>query len=278
MSEQLNVQMLIIDPQNDFCTPSGSLFVQGADKDSIRLASFIKAILPNLDDIHVTLDTHHTVSIFHSIFWVDSKGKHPLPFTMITHDDVVNGKWKTTNPAMHKWGLYYTEELQKHNRYALIIWPYHCLIGTPGHNVVTPIAEVLKQWEEEFAMVDYVTKGTNYKVEHYSAVQADVVIPTDPTTQLNTGLIQTLQDADILFLSGQALSHCVAYTVKDIADNFGDENIKKMVLIEDTTSPVQPDPPGTTLFSDSASQFIIDMKARGMQTCRSTDIDFISRF
>ena len=278
MADKLNVQFLIIDPQNDFCDKNGSLYVQGADKDAERLATMIEQMLPQITDIHTTLDTHHTVSIFHPIFWRNSKGEQPEPFTMITHDDVKEGRWRAHNPAMQKWVLYYTEQLEINKRYALIIWPYHCRIGTPGHNVVAPIARALDKWEQEFAMVDYVTKGSNFRTEHYSAVQADVTIPTDPTTQLNTGLIQALQTADLLFLTGQALSHCVAYTVKDIANNFGEENIKKMVLIEDTTSPVQPDPPGTTLFSDAATTFVADMKTRGMQTCRSSDIDFVSKF
>ena len=72
---------------------------------------------------------------------------------------------------------------------------------------------------------------------HYSAVQADVPDPADPTTQLNVGLIKTLENADLVALSGQALSHCVANTIRDIADYFGRESIRKLVLIEDTSSP-----------------------------------------
>lgn len=95
MADKPNVQFLIIDPQNDFCSPTGSLYVQGADKDAERLATMMTAMMPSIDDIHVTLDTHHTVSIFHPIFWSDVKGTSPDPFTMITHDEVVGGKWRT---------------------------------------------------------------------------------------------------------------------------------------------------------------------------------------
>lgn len=265
--------MLIIDPQNSFCDPNGSLFVQGADKDSIRLAAMIRNLMDHLDDIHVTLDTHHFVSIFHQVYWMDSAGNEPTPFTIISDEDVLEGKWTTKNPGMLGWGKSYTQKLKANNRYALCIWPYHCLIGTPGNNVVAPIAEAIAEWEAQFALIDFVTKGTNFNTEHYSAVKADVEDPSDPGTQLNMELIKTLQEADILFLTGQALSHCVNYTVTDIADNFGEENIKKMVMIEDTTSPVG-DPPGTTLFTDAADQFMTDMKRRGMQTCRATDISF----
>ena len=266
-----NTQLLIIDPQGDFCSPKGSLFVGGAEQDSIRLSDMIIQLKPHLDDIHVTLDTHHYVSIFHSVFWMDGKGIEPGPFTIITEDDVKNGRWRAKVPVMQKWAEHYTQQLAVNKRYALCIWPYHCLIGTPGHNVIQPIATALAEWEQQFANVDYVTKGSNFKTEHYSAVQADVEDPTDPTTQLNMGLIQTLETADVLLLSGQALSHCVNYTVSDIADNFGEENIRKMVMIEDTTSSVA-NPPGMTIFSDAADKFMSDMKARGMQTCRAADV------
>jgi nicotinamidase-related amidase len=121
------------------------------------------------------------------------------------------------------------------------------------------------EWEQDFSRVDYVTKGHNLWTEHYSAVQADVPDAEDPTTQLNTRLIDTLLSADQVLLSGQALSHCVANTVTDIADNFGNDNISKLVLIEDTSSPVDG-------FQHLADDFIKTMKARGMQTARAADI------
>ncbi len=82
---------------------------------------------------------------------------------------------------------------------------------------------------------------------------------------LNVRLIETLEQADIIALSGQALSHCVANTVRDIAEQFGEENVNKLLLLEDTTSPV----PG---FESLAEGFLMEMKGRGMQLARSTDL------
>ncbi len=260
----MNLQFLIIDPQNDFAHPTGSLFVPGADKDSERLQAMLKRHEAKIDDIHITLDSHHLLDIAHPLFWVDTQGKHPAPFTPITEDDLHNGKWKTTHPGFQERALAYVQALKANARYDLVVWPPHCLIGGRGNNVVQPIADAVMAWEQQFAMVDYVTKGSNPWTEHYSAVQADVPDPEDPGTQLNIRLIQTLQEADLIALSGQALSHCVASTVRDIADNFGAESIKKMVLIEDTTSPV----PGFEAFGDA---FLQDMKARGMRTAKSTE-------
>jgi hypothetical protein len=60
------------------------------------------------------------------------------------------------------------------------------------------------------------------------------------------------------------LSHCVANTIRDIADNFGEENIKKFVLLEDTCSNV-------TGFENFGTDFIRDMTARGMQRSKSDE-------
>ncbi len=260
----MKLEFLIIDPQNDFCSPKGSLFVTGADQDSVRLAETLTRLKKKINDIHVTLDTHHKLAIFHPMFWVDSHGNHPAPFTMISVKDVETGKWRATNPQFQKRAMDYVKSLEKNKRYVLVVWPEHCLIGTWGHNVVDPIQKALFEWEEEFAMVDYVTKGSNFWTEHYSAVQADVPDAQDPGTMLNTRLIQTLENADLIALSGQALSHCVANTIRDIANNFGEDNIKKMVLLIDTTSNV----PG---FDKLGKDFLVEMTKRGMQTEKSND-------
>jgi len=260
----MNLHFLIIDPQNDFANPKGSLFVPGAEKDSERLATMLKRHASKIDDIHITLDTHHWVDIAHPIFWMDGRGKHPAPFTQITEDEVLNGKWRTTHPGFQARATDYVKALKASGRYTLIIWPPHCLIGQWGNNVVVPIAEAVTAWENNLAMIDYVTKGSNMWTEHYSAVQADVPDPEDPSTLLNTRLLDTLEKADLIALSGQALSHCVANTVRDIANNFGDANISKLVLIEDTTSSV----PGFELWGE---QFLMEMKGRGMRTAKSTE-------
>jgi nicotinamidase-related amidase len=87
---------------------------------------------------------------------------------------------------------------------------------------------------------------------------------------LNNNLIDTLEKADIILLAGEARSHCLANTVTDIADNFGDENIKKMVLLKDATTDV-PNPPGTTMFTDMGEAFVKNLTARGMQISTTTE-------
>lgn len=263
----MDLRILIIDPQNDFCDPKGALYVPGAEKDMERLSAMIRRLKDRINDIHVTLDTHHFVDVAHPIYWMDSNGNHPEPFTtIITAEDVQNGKWRTTNPQLQPRALDYVQALKANNRYSLVVWPYHCLIGSWGYGVYPELFDALLDWEKDFCMVDYVTKGSNVYTEHYSAVQADVPDSQDPGTMLNTRLIQTLEDADLIALSGEALNFCVANTVLDIAENFGSESIKKLVLLEDATSPV----PGSD-FEPLTENFLKEMKRRGMKVSNTRE-------
>jgi len=236
----MSAHLIIVDPQNDFCDPErGALYVKGAEKDMQALAEFIARSGELLDEIHVTLDSHHAIHIAHPIFWRDAQGGHPAPFTTIARADVETGRWATTNPRWAGRGLAYVRALEKNQRYELTIWPPHCRIGSWGHGIFPPVSKALLAWEENyFKRVDFLMKGSNLFTEHYSAVVADVPDEADESTRLNTRFIEALLKADRIFLSGEALSHCVANTVNDIANNFGEGSLKKFVLLRNTTSSV----------------------------------------
>jgi len=261
-----NVHLLVIDPQVDFCDPKGALFVPGADEDMQRLAAFVKRVQDKLTSIHVTLDSHHFVDVAHPIFWRDANGKQPDPFTIISADDVRNGVWKTKRPSWQKRGQAYVEELEKNGRYPLCIWPPHCLIGSPGTQVMPCFFEALTEWSKtSLKTIGWVTKGSNPLTEHYSGIQADVPDPRDPSTQINTGLIDVLTTADVILIAGEASSHCLANTVRDIANNFGDDSyVQKLWLLEDAASPVP-------TFEQFAEDFVKEMTGRGMKLTKTTE-------
>jgi nicotinamidase-related amidase len=256
----MKIHLFCIDPQISFCSPTGELFVPGADDDMNRLADFVIRTKSKLDDIHITLDSHHPVHIAHAIWWRNSNGDHPNPFTIISVQDVEQGKWMATQPHYQRHSFDYVKQLEKNGKYPLCIWPNHCLIGSVGHSVAPTLFKALTQWEnEEFGVVDYVTKGSNIKTEHYSIFKADVPDPQDPSTQINTALVKTLMDADLVVVAGEAGSHCLANSVRDLAEAFGNDSyIKKLVLLTDATSPV----PG---FEKNQEDFIKEMVAKGMQ-------------
>lgn len=287
----MKIHMLLIDPQVDFTMPpnkkladlmlkanngvstpeidltrdGGKLYVTGAENDMMRLTNMVNRLRSKIDAIHVTLDSHNEIHIAHPIFWIDSKGNHPNPFTLITDEDVVKGVWTTTNPAARQIALDYVRTLKANKRYVLCIWPPHAIIGTYGATIYPSLNEALGTWcRERFKKVDTVAKGSNCLTEHYSAVKADVIDNSDPTTMLNTGLLDTLVKADVILIAGEALSHCVANTVTDVADNFGEENIKKFVLLEDCCSNVGG-------FEKMGYEFIDKMTKRGMKVAKSIE-------
>lgn len=256
----LDIQLIVIDPQKDFCDPAGALYVPGAESDMTRLARMIDRLRGRLSDIHVTLDSHRLVDISHPIWWQDADGRAPAPFTTITAAEVRGGSWTTTNPGALNRSLAYLEALEAGGRYPHVVWPCHCLIGDEGHNVMPDLAGAIHSWEERFAMADFVTKGSNPWTEHFSAVQAEVPDPADESTQLNAALIRTLEQADVVLWAGEALSHCLANSMRDVINEFATpETVEKMVLLTDATGSV----PGFEHYGDT---FLAEMRARGVKT------------
>jgi len=96
-------------------------------------------------------------------------------------------------------------------------------------------------------------------------VQADVPDAADVSTQINTRLIQTLENADLVLIAGEARTHCLANTVRDIANNFGDDSfVPKLVLLTDASSDI----PG---FETHSQTFMNEMVGRGMQVTTTTE-------
>jgi len=251
----MDVRLLIIDPQEDFCNPDwGTLFVPGALEDCKRTATMMDRLGKVIDKIYVTFDSHRQYQIFHPMFWMRADGALVNPFDLITYADVKNSDVTPVDPNMLDWCLTYTKALEDGGRYPLVIWPYHCLIGTPGWNVNPDIMKAILDWEKlTFRMYNPITKGSNFKTEHYSAVKAEVEVPEDPTTHLNQkGIIEPLENADIIAIAGQARSHCVANTVRDIMANFSDPVfIKKLYILQDAMSDVPTfEHLGDTFFDD----------------------------
>ena len=267
-----SIHLLVIDPQNDFMDiPNAALPVPGANEDMNRLAEFIDRAGSKIDDIHVTLDSHRQVDIAHPVWWVDNNGNQPDPYTNITADDVRTGKWRTRNPAFNERSLNYVQDLETKGNYALMIWPPHCLIGTSGHNVHGRLNESFQKWsQDEFAMVDYVTKGSNPWTEHYGAMEAEVPDPEDPSTGLNTDFISMLSTADIILIAGEALSHCVKASLDQIATNIGDEHLNKFHILTDCTSSIPAVPNGPD-FPTISSAWLNDLEKKGMTLTTSTE-------
>jgi nicotinamidase-related amidase len=276
-------QLLIIDPQNDFCdlppewrpasaaattSYAPSLPVTGAHADMQRLAQWIARQSLQLDGITVTLDSHQSYDVAHPDFWQQGDGSAVQPFTSITAAQMRAGSFRPRNPEARERTLAYLDALEAQGRYSLMVWPLHCEIGSIGHGVHADVLSACRQWQSQRQhAVRHVFKGMNPLTEHYSAICAEVPDAQDPETQLNTALLQQLAQADTLVIAGEAGSHCVRATtehiVQHIAPLWGAEDFSRIVLLTDCISPVAG-------FEAAQETFLQQMHAIGVRCCTST--------
>ncbi|MEK6828521.1 MAG: nicotinamidase [Nanoarchaeota archaeon] len=258
------IAVLIIDAQNDFCSPNGALFVPGSEEDNKRLSQWILDNKNSIDYIGCTLDSHQINDIAHPGYWRDKNGNHPNPFTAIFADDAKSGKWSAVR-AQH--GIKYLQTLQDEGEYVHVIWPEHCLIGSWGHAIDEKIMNALKTWSRGGKPIHFVTKGTNTDTEHFGAFEAQVPIENAPETQYNLKLQEILENYDVVYLAGQAKSHCVANTLKQVVRK-APSLAKKFVILEDAMSDVPggPNGPGTTpTFGELAQPIYDEARALGVR-------------
>jgi nicotinamidase-related amidase len=97
--ENTGVNLLIIDPQNDFYknddeSNKGSLAVGGSQGDIQRIISMIKNGKNNIKSINVSLDTHTRNHIANASFWKKASGEAAPAFATVT---VVDDKFVATS-------------------------------------------------------------------------------------------------------------------------------------------------------------------------------------
>ncbi len=268
-----NTQLLIVDPQNDFCdlpadgpqrTPA--LPVAGADADMQRLAAWIEAQGAGLDAITVTLDSHQAYDIAHPAYWQQADGSAVPPFTTITAAQVRAGDYVVRNPAEQVRSLAYLDALEAQGRYTLMVWPLHCEIGSWGHGVHASVLTACRQWQQQQGRaVRHVFKGMNPWTEHYSALCAEVPDAQDPETGLNQALLAQLRQADTLVIAGEASSHCVRATAEHLVQHWGSEDYARIVLLTDCMSPVAG-------FEQAHTDFLAQMHALGLRCLPSSEL------
>jgi len=249
--------LLIIDPQNDFSDPKGTLYVPGAKEDCGRIADFINKNASKINAIHITLDSHPTYHIAHPHFWVDENGNQPAPYTIITHQDFVKGLYRPSDSSLEKKAEEYILALENRGRYNLCIWPPHCLTATWGYCVEDQVWEAAHKWEiaNKGTNIEYVKKALNPFTEHYSAIQAEVPDSNDPSTRTNFTFIDKLKEFEHIIIVGEALSHCVANTVRDLSVYIPPY---RMIILTDCASNVAG-------FEQLGKDFINEYRAKGVQ-------------
>ena len=244
--------VLIIDAQKDFCDIPASvsgvtgemvypaLPVMGAHADMQRLGAWLEGNAARIDDIVLTMDSHQYYDIAHPTFWRTARGGEVAPFTPIPAADMRAGRFRPADPALHERAQAYLDELEARGRYTHMVWPVHCEIGSWGHGLHPVVLESVQHWQQQRSRaVTTVFKGMHPLTEHYSALRAEVPDPADPASQLNTALVGRIADAGgQVVVAGEASTHCVAATMRDLFEVLPKEHLARFVLLTDCMSPV----------------------------------------
>jgi nicotinamidase/pyrazinamidase len=315
--------MLIIDPQNDF-HEGGSLAVPGAKADSARIAKFITNSSDKINKIFVSLDTHTPNHIGHPGYWrtMDSTDENPVEpgawtIFSVNGDNIVGTVYNpitqeviSKNNYTPKRNKFETTVEQYNKRVAFtkmyietvptlggglkgpaLIWPTHCIEGSPGHAVNENLKRALDIFNGGIGSTDgrveYHIKGQNELVEMYSIFQAEIPMETFDNvtsdnmnlyysgdkdlktsskinqrdtdredgaylqTSFNEELFKSLtEDGNPIVICGEALSHCVNWSLRDLianilkknTTNYANGNNKlvpgQVILLANCSSPV----------------------------------------
>ena len=280
-SDSPKVCFVGIDIQNTFCMKSGELFVGGrsgvgAIEDNVRLCRYLYENMCNLTQITMSLDTHRAIAIFHETFWINDEYEHPQAgITIISANDIKTGVWKV-NPAiagifggnyigLQRYALDYLENLEQNGKYALLIWPFHAMLGGVGHALVSSVEEaVFTHSIVRNAMTDFQIKGGNPLSEEYGLGGAEVRNAVNKA-QKNTEFLNLLLNFDMVIITGQASSHCVKSSIENLLEDVMAQDpslAKKAYILRDCSSPVVI--PGVIDFTDQAEEAFAKFSDAGM--------------
>jgi nicotinamidase-related amidase len=267
-----------IDCQVGFCTPGASLFVPGAVEDTTRAIEWLYKNLDRITQVAFSLDTHRVFQIFHPAWWIDDQGNHPAPFTSIALSDVRDGKWKpVAHPAEC---IEYVKRLEAAGKYTLTVWPYHTLLGGVSHALVPALMEAaMFHALARSSQTHFETKGTHAMTENYSVLAPEVrELGGKSVGTFNAAFFKMLMEFDRVYVFGQAKSHCVLSTLKDMKEHIAGTDpqlMAKIFILEDATSPVPPPPidplPPALDFPRIADKAFAELKAAGMNIVKTTD-------
>ncbi|MBN1312205.1 MAG: nicotinamidase [Anaerolineae bacterium] len=268
--DKKRVVLVLVDAQVDFIHADGALSVPGAVDDTHRTIEWLLSNTGQVTTIVASLDTHVPLQIFYPTWWVDVSGRHPEPFTPITAAEVERGAWMPVEEP--EWSRQYVHRLEEQAKKTLMIWPYHTMVGTPGHAITPALYEAVAYHSAARATQPvFLVKGSISRTEHYSILEPEVKVKGEPLGDLNIPLLEMLSTYDLIYVAGQAKSHCVLETVTSLYHYFADhapEKINRWRFLEDCTSSVAH--PGID-FDALADEELEKYRQQGMQMVKSTD-------
>ncbi|KAJ6264201.1 hypothetical protein Dda_0344 [Drechslerella dactyloides] len=172
--------LLVVDMQEDFCPPNGSLAVTGGRD----IVPAINALLANR-----TFVTRIATKDWHPPNHVSFAANHPPPNNIPFESQVT-----ITNP-------YNLSEKPYRTR----LWPVHCVQHTPGAELILELSLTLVD--------EIVEKGTDARVEMYSCFHD----PFEAPRVTDSGLEERLKELGVthVYVVGLAMDYCVKFSAID---------------------------------------------------------------
>jgi len=94
-----------------------------------------------------------------------------------------------------------------------MVWPYHCIANTKGHDLEENIMGALCFYEASGGKVTRVFKGMDSLSEMYGVFACEY----PEKRHANRALLRRAAGFDKIFIAGEAKSHCVLSTLKQLA-------------------------------------------------------------
>lgn len=264
-SDTQRVLAFIIDLQVDFVLPSpiGRLGVPNAVADLQRTLEWIYRNTGQITHIAASIDTHTPYQIFLPSWWVGRDGNPPAPYTVISAADVANRVW--TPLVDVEWSIYYVNELESVGKKQLMIWPFHCIEGSEGCALVPALNEaIMYHSAARRTAPTYLPKGTIPQTEYYSALEPEVKYHQHPSGDVNMRFLRMVEAFDVVYVCGQARSHCVLETMHSLVRHFKPGMLSKVRLLDDCTSSIAG-------FEEQTESEIMKLVTRGIRLVQSVD-------
>lgn len=210
MATNRNRALIIVDLQGDFL-PGGPLGVSGGDE----VVPVVLELIPRFETVVATQDWHPPE---HGSFAANHEGRSPGEIIEL-------------------------EGLEQ------ILWPTHCVQGSPG-------AELIPELRERQGQIDAVfQKGTDPKIDSYSGF-------FDNGKRKATGLGEWLKQRGVesVAICGLALDYCVKFTALDALE-LGFET----TLVRDATRAVELEP-------GDAERAVAELRAAGAEIATSREL------
>ena len=181
MAADRKAGLAVIDVQEDFCEPNGSLAVS----DGRALAPTWNDLLSLPFAVKIATRDYHPAD--HISFASQHEGKHPF-----TSSHTIKNPENTEDKA-----------------FTTLLWPDHCIQGTSGCEFIPEL--------DQSKLTQKIDKGQDKRVESYSAFGP---VYRNPPVGVS-GLGDSLKKAGVtdLFVVGLAFDYCVKHTAIDAVEH-----------------------------------------------------------